>query len=201
MTSQISISPQRGRTSRCFMVALVALFAAPGLSNAATIYLDPGSFGGLTGDIVFNASPTLNSVITAAEITSWQFAVPHSGGLTLSGSTSINPVICDNACALEVLKIGGTKVLEFQPTEPGLTGGIPQNLETVFTTRHGGDTYTVQFNSFIGSLGEPNDVVVTDVTADISGTFYSSSVPEPATLALLGLAVVGFGVIRRRERP
>jgi len=66
--------------------------------------------------------------------------------------------------------------------------GVPLNDNDTFTTVNG-ITYKINYNLAGDPLGTGNDVVLT-----------TTAVPEPATIGLAGLAVVGLLSRRRRIR-
>ena len=90
------------------------------------------------------------------------------------------------------------------------TNNVPQGLEDDVSMALGwdfalnaGETATIQFN--IQNTAAPTGFFLSQTDPDsnetiwFSSTLDISSVPEPSTIALLGLGLVGVGLSRRRK--
>ena len=160
-------------TTRNSYLALLAILLLPVSANAAFIEIkvEPtaGAWFTMTGGFEFDALSETYS------------------NLTVNITGDIGPFsFSDTAC--EQCPLSGSSVGLIDPT-------LSLNyFLTDFTVTWGGGALTAIFRGNSFQLDEPNGRL--DGTYSIQA---ATSVPEPGTLALLGIGLAGIGLVRRRR--
>ncbi|TAN82695.1 MAG: PEP-CTERM sorting domain-containing protein [Gallionella sp.] len=81
---------------------------------------------------------------------------------------------------------------------PGMWGGGLTQFSVAHTLLSGANTYLFDYGNMQGLGDEGWGLHSVAITADVSAGGAGGVVPEPATLALIGLGLAGLGVSRRR---
>lgn len=98
---------------------------------------------------------------------------------------------------------GGTNFINFidpgvtivSSSTPGMWGGGLTQFSVAHTLLSGSNTYVFDYGSMQGLGDEGWGLRSVAITADVGA---ANAVPEPATLVLIALGIIGFGVSRRR---
>jgi len=188
---------------------ILALIAAMSLlstaAEAAIIHFEVHLVG--TNENPPNASPATGSAKIDLDTATRMLTIDmiFSG---LLGNTTASHIHCCAPTALVNAQVA-TQVPTFTGFPLGVTGGsylhtfdmtLASSYNPAFITAHGGTVATAYADLLAGMLGGQAYLNIHTTQfggGEIRGTLIQ--VPEPATLALLGIALAGLGSLRRRS--
>lgn len=119
-----------------------------------------------------------------------QFALRATGSFTLAAATTLTLELNhDDGVAMSV---NGVQVLS--------ADGVVDNRNTRATIALGAGTHSLEITFFERLGGATLELASIDANNNRTLFALANPVPEPATIALLGLGMIGFGVARRRRQ-
>jgi hypothetical protein len=181
-----------------FQNGVLGNVVAPVDGTSALVTTDQGGVetanlpaGSITGGFSYDVTEgvlTALSITTTAGPTSAGSADPTMPGATYSMTYADTLDVLDN-------------VGEFDFYSDQMTGGVPKFELSLFLTDDSfgnveGMTYPLNADTIL----EQNNPSASDFREGLSGTLQIAAAPEPASLSLLGLGMLGLAVIRRRRR-
>jgi len=175
-------------------------------SSTGAIGIPPISFGTFTFNSVSGQDQSALAIPSILNAQSLNISSMTAGVLTIdvksTGLTGFNQVLGTSSFAVNTLVGSITSVTETtlingtQLASHSFTG-IGTNVQTTPIDLGSGGTFTADDVFVITSIGGVNGNA--NLTIDLSGTPASTPVPEPASLALLSVGLIGLGLARKRR--
>jgi hypothetical protein len=153
----------------------------------------------LTNNIFVDFNILLNGPLTIPTLPATQSSTTISGGyfdlLTNAGASGYGLAMTISSGSVTVTTAGANFTLNGTGVATGAGSGTPTNtlpIEGPFTISF--SSQSLQFAPAQGASGNLGSFTANG-SADVSGSY----VPEPGTYALLGSALLGLGILRRRK--
>ena len=159
---------------------------------------------GVAGSVSFacNPSATANNSVNGLNVTSVRVLVTLTSQVSGGAVNTLYSFTATPSNNLLAGLTGGAQPYSFTTDSNGDAVFGPVNVSNLgFVAVAGGDT--VSFNvTLAGSLLNPTGSAGWNTTAQVryDATEQASGVPEPGTMALLGSALVGLGLVARRRK-
>ena len=150
--------------------------------------------GDTDGISIFNASPGRFGSGPNPLYANWSFDFSYLIGAACNGCfTTLSITTTDFAHGTRSLGLDGSKV-----SSPPSSYDDSWNMEMGFLSSLNFDPFASSSTHFVLGVNAPgHSVVSTDITVNVVGA--NNKVPEPGTLALVGVALAGFAATRRRK--